>query len=62
MPNDIKTDEKLLRRLKASGRFVTKDQLRHQRVSFIYGALPNDSNITRQQIETAIARMDGEAA
>jgi hypothetical protein len=60
MPTNIKTDQGLLNRLRASGRHVSKDQLRHQRVSFIFGALPADSNITRQQIETTLARSEGE--
>lgn len=61
MPHDIKTDEKLLHRLMRATS-VSQDMLRRQRVSFIYGALPPDSTITRQQIESALARTEGESA
>lgn len=61
MPNDIKSDGALLRRLHAAQE-VTKEQLRRQRVSFIYGALPQDSTITRQQIERALDRAEGATA
>lgn len=63
MPNDIKTDENLLRRLTAAGQGnVTREQLFKQRTSFIYGALPKDSSITKQQIERALHKVEGEAA
>lgn len=61
MTHDIKTDERLLKRLTRAST-VTHDMLRRQRVSFIYGALPPDSTITRQQIESALARTEGESA
>jgi len=61
MPTDIKTDSALLRRLHAA-REVTREQLRRQRISFIYGALPGDSTITRKQIESALDRSEGTAA
>lgn len=61
MPNDIKTDATLLRRLTVS-HGVSRDQLRRQRVSFIYGALPKDSSITHQQIEQVLDRHDGVVA
>ena len=61
MPSDIKTDGELLRRLHTV-REVSREQLRKQRVSFIYGSLPKDSRITRQQIEEALARSEGTAA
>lgn len=60
MPTDIKTDGRLLHRLMtATG--VTREQLQKQRISFIYGALPQDSAITRQQIERVLKRSEGEA-
>lgn len=61
MPNDIKTDSDLLRRLRTA-RGLTRDQLLQQRISFIYGALPGDSTITRQQIENTLREVEGEAA
>ncbi len=61
MPNDIKTDDGLLRRLTTS-KGVTREMLLRQRISFIYGALPPDSTITRQQIERALKNVEGEQA
>lgn len=62
MTDSIKTDSKLLDRLKASGQHLTRDQLRKQRVSFIYGSLPQESKITKNQIKTLLDEGDCEAA
>lgn len=63
MPKDIKTDSDLLDRLSAAQQtHLTREQLRRQRVSFIYGSLPKDSLITRQQIESVLEKFEGEAA
>lgn len=63
MPTDIKTDDALLRRLAGAGLVkLTREQLRKQRVSFIYGSLPKDTTITRQQIENVLSGVEGEAA
>lgn len=60
MPIDIKTDQALLNRLvEAAQHIVGREELRRQRVSFIYGNLPTDSTITRHQIEEALARIEG---
>ena len=59
MPTDIKTDAKLLKRLEASTKTkASKARLRKQRVSFIFGALPADSTITRDQIKSVLAKLD----
>lgn len=59
----IKTDETLLRRLHdAARRVLTKNELHRQRVSFIYGNLPEQSTITRNQIEEALAKIEGESS
>lgn len=59
MPTEIKTDAKLLERLEASTKTkATKARLRKQRVSFIYGALPTNSTITRDQIESVLAKQE----
>lgn len=63
MPNDLKTDAGLLRRLAAaSNPRLTREKLFRQRVSFIYGSLPQDSTITRQQIEQVLSADEGVAA
>lgn len=63
MPTDIKTDEVLLDRLRRAARHeMTVDELRRQRISFVYGNLPDGSPMTRNQVAVALARHDGEAA
>ncbi len=63
MPTVIKTDAALLKRLASSAKAtVSKEQLRKQRVSFIYGSLSLKSPITRDRVESALARLDGEKA
>jgi hypothetical protein len=62
MPTDIHTDARLIERMKASGRYVTGDQLRRQRVSCIMGSLPQDSTITRQQVEKILNENEGREA
>ena len=59
MPTQIKTDAQLLKRLAASAKKkASREQLRRQQVSFIYGGLPTDSTITREQIERVLAKQD----
>jgi hypothetical protein len=62
MPEDIKTDSKLIERLRNSGRYVTREQLRRQRVSYIMGSLPQDSTITRREIERILEQNEGDSA
>lgn len=63
MPNEPKTDGKLLERLqRAAQHEMTVDELRRQRVSFVYGNLPENSPMTKNQVEAALARLEGEAA
>jgi hypothetical protein len=58
--NTPKTDDGLLRRLdEAAKRGLTKNELHMQRVSFVFGNLPNDSTLTRQQVEAALAKSEG---
>jgi hypothetical protein len=62
MPTDLKTDSGLLERLAlAATRQISRDELHEQRVSFIYGNLPEGSTITREHIEEVLAKIEGEA-
>jgi len=57
---DIKTDEKLLRSLRAAAtRTLTPDELYKQRVSFIMGSLSDSSTVTRAQVTKALADNEG---
>lgn len=59
MPTQIKTDATLLKQLAASAKKkASKEQQHKQRVSFIYGGLPTDSTITREQIESVLAKLE----
>ena len=59
MPTEIKTDPRLLAKLKdTASRPLSPEQRHRRRVSFIYGALPTDSSITIQQIEAVLAKAD----
>ena len=59
MPTEIKTDTKLLDRLAASTKTkASKARLRKQRISYIYGALPSESTITRDQIKSVLANLE----
>lgn len=62
MPNNIESDATLLQRLRTASHPITKRELTSQRVSFIYGNLPEGSTITREQIEARITYTEGLAA
>lgn len=60
MPKDLKTDADLLRRLHDAVRHqMTRDELRAQKVSFILGAMPKDSTVTKGQVEEILNKSEG---
>ena len=60
MPMELKTDARLLERLhRAAQHQMTAEELRRQRVSFVYGGLPQGSPMTRHDVEVALARLEG---
>lgn len=62
MSKDLKTDHKFLERLKsAAAKPVSIAEIRKQRVSFVYGNLPADSSMTRQQVRVTLERLEGVA-
>lgn len=57
---DLKTDAALLMALeKSSTRKQTADEIREQRVSFIYGAINNKTDVTRSRIQEVLAEQQG---
>ncbi len=63
LPVEPKTDPRLLRSLKrAAKRELTSEEIQKQRVSFVYGNLPNGSTLTIDQVEKVLAKLDGKAA
>jgi len=56
----LKTDERLLAKLRRSAaKPATKEELVRQRVSYVYGNLPDDSTITREQVAERIGENEG---
>lgn len=63
MTKDIVTDRMLLKRLEeAAKRAMTADEIRRQRVSFVYGNMSHDATMTRHQVQEVLARLEGQAA
>jgi hypothetical protein len=62
-PQDLKTDQSLLDRLKqaASSKQTTQEKL-EQRVSFIFGSLDSKSEVTREKIRQLLIEQQGETA
>ena len=57
------TDSALLLRMKAAAqKEMTSEEVRRQRVSFVYGNLPRNNDMTRHQVAEALARLDGDHA
>ncbi|TIL71972.1 MAG: hypothetical protein E5Y59_03130 [Mesorhizobium sp.] len=56
----IRTNEALLRALeKSSSRSLSHDQFEKQRLSFVMGALDDENDMTREQVEQVLERQDG---
>ena len=51
--------EEQLRAAVAAGRNMTREQIREQRISFVYGQLPATSTMTREEVAALIDRTDG---
>lgn len=57
---NLKTDPSLLRALEESARQKpTAHELQHQRISFIMGAMKDNSSVTREQIRKILAEHEG---
>lgn len=56
----IRTNEALLKALaESSSRTLSHDQFEKQRLSFVMGALDDDNDMTREQVERVLERQDG---
>lgn len=57
---DLRTDEALLRKLtEAASSSPSLEQLDRQRLSFVMGALPEDNQMTREQVQSVLERQEG---
>ena len=55
-----KTDETLLERLRESARRpLTKAEVVEQRISWVYGNLPRDGTLTRDEVARMVRAQDG---
>lgn len=61
-PTKLSADEEAaLERLKqAAGRPMTKNELLEQRISWVYGNLPSNSTITREEVANRIRARERE--
>ena len=61
-PTKLSADEEtVLERLKqAAGRPMTKNELLAQRISWVYGNLPSNSTITREEVANRIRARERE--
>ncbi len=56
----LKIDEELEQRLrKAAATPMTKEEVRRQRISFVYGNLPQSSTLTREEVEKLLDAREG---
>ena len=57
---ELKTSAELLEALeKAASRKLTAAEMLEQRVSFVFGSMDSDSNVTHQHIKQVIAEQEG---
>ena len=57
---DLKTNVGLLEALeKAASRRLTSSEMLEQRVSFVFGSMDSDSDVTRQHIKQVIVEQEG---
>lgn len=61
--DNLRTSPELLRAIKqASTRTQTAEEIKEQRISFVYGSLGAKSAVTRAQVENALERHEGRVA
>lgn len=57
-----RSDAVLLARLRqAAQKEMSPDEVRRQRLSFVYGNLPNGNTMTRDEVEVTLDRLEGTA-
>lgn len=56
----LKIDEELEQRFRrAATTPMTKEEVRRQRISFVYGNLPQSSTLTREEVEKLLDAREG---
>ncbi len=51
---ELKTDESLLTALKTTNKKLSAEEVRQQRVSFVYGSMKSDNSLTKEQLKQAM--------
>ena len=60
IPKGQKMDKALEARMKrAAGKPMTKEEVRKQRLSFVYGQLPSSSTLTREEVAQLLDAREG---
>lgn len=60
IPNGRERDEALETRMKrAASKPMTKEEVRKQRLSFVYGQLPSSSTLTREEVAKLLDAREG---
>ena len=58
--SELKTNDDLLEAIKqAASRKLTPAEMLEQRVSFVFGSMDSDSDVTRQHIKQVIVEQEG---
>lgn len=58
---ELTTPHSLLEKLRESvGHVLTREEINEQRVSFVYGQMSHDSNISREQVKEMLKKQAGE--
>jgi hypothetical protein len=58
----LKTNQKLLSAVeRAASRKMTSEELREQRVSFVYGSMDSSSSVTRDRVRQMLLDQEGAA-
>lgn len=60
---DLRTDPSLIEALNAAAKArIPASQLRAQKVSYILGAVSDESKITKERVEEVLSQLEGSAA
>ena len=55
----LKTDPRLLDAVKSASKAMTPYEILEQRVSFVYGSMSKDSNMTKEQVRQVVMAQGG---
>jgi hypothetical protein len=57
---NLKTSDALLEKLRRATRVeLSEDEIRRQRVSYVFGAINSNDDVTKEKVEEILARHEG---